>query len=226
MMQGGHHRTMGSRERAVVVGSGRGRTLATMVLRELRNGRLDRGLSGREIAHEAGISPAQYSRVERGQTDSVSIEQASALLAIVGLELSVRVFPAGEPIRDRAHAALIDRLRSRVHASLRVRTEVPFPGPSDRRAWDVVISGAGWRMGVEAETRPRDLQALDRRMALKLRDGDVESASLLLLDSRFNRDFMRAHGRTLAERFPVPGRRALACLANGADPGGGAVILL
>ena len=172
------------------------------------------------------MSGSQYSRIERGLTGGLSIEQASVLLAAVGLELSVRVYPAGEPLRDAAHAALIGRFRGVLHPTLRLLTEVPFPNPGDRRAWDVVILGTGWRHGVEAETRPRDRQALERRLALKLRDGDVSSMTLLLLDSRHNRDFVRANREILVERFPVPGRRTLELLRAGVDPGGNSIVLL
>ena len=217
---------MGTRERAVDVGAGRGRALTATVLGELRDARLDRGLGGTDIARATGISPAQYSRIERGLTESISIGQASVLLAAVGLELSVRAYPGGEPLRDAAHASLLERLRLRLHRSLRFHTEVPFPSPGDRRAWDAVIAGADWRHGVEAETRPRDRQALERRLALKLRDGDVGSISLVLLDSRYNRDFVRANREILVERFSVPGRRALELLGAGVNPGGNAIILL
>ena len=217
---------MGSRERAVDIGAARGRSMTAAVVGELRNARLDRGLGGRDIARATGLSPAQYSRIERGLTDSVSIERASVLLAAVGLELSVRAYPRGEPLRDAAHAALLERLRARVHRGLRFRTEVPFPAPDDRRAWDAVISGSTWRCGVEAETRPRDRQALERRLALKERDGDVTCVCLLLLDSSHNRDFVRANRDVFNERFPLPGRRALELLGAGVDPGGNAIILL
>jgi hypothetical protein len=156
----------------------------------------------------------------------LSIQQASTLLAAVGLELSIRTYPRGEPLRDAAHVALLERFRVRIHRTLRFRTEVPFPAPDDRRAWDAVVYGAAWRHGVEAETRPRDRQALERRLALKLRDGDVTSMSLLLLDSRHNRDFVRANHEVLLERFPVPGRRALELLGAGANPAGDSLILL
>jgi hypothetical protein len=159
-------------------------------------------------------------------TSSVTIQQASVLLAAVGLDLSVRAYPSGEPLRDAAHVALLDRFRARIHRSLRFNTEVPFPSPDDRRAWDAVVSSRTWRVGVEAETRPRDRQALERRLALKQRDGDVTSLVLLLLDSRHNRDFVRASREVVAERFPVSARRALELLGTGVDPGGNAVILL
>jgi transcriptional regulator with XRE-family HTH domain len=217
---------MGAHERRIDAGAARGRTLTANVLADLRTCRLDRGLSGADIAKAVGISPSQYSRIERGLTESVSIEQASVLLAAVGLELGVRAYPGGEPLRDAAHAALIDRFRAEMHRSLRVLTEVPFPAPGDRRAWDIVVVGRDFRHGAEAETRPRDRQALERRLALKLRDGDVTSMSLLLLDSRHNRDFVRANLDAMSERFPVPGRRALELLRAGVDPGGNSIILL
>jgi transcriptional regulator with XRE-family HTH domain len=217
---------VGARTRRIDAGAARGRAASTAVLAELRAGRIDRGLSGADVAQAVGISPSLYSRTEQGVAGPLTIERASVLLAAVGLDLSVRVFPAGEPLRGAAHAALLDRFRSRLHRSLRFATEVPFPPPGDRRAWDAVVSGHGWRLGVEAETRPRDRQALERRLALKSRDGDIDRMALLLLDSRHNREFIRAHGDAMADRFRVQGRRALELLGAGADPGGNAIILL
>lgn len=200
--------------------------MTAKILDEIRAGRLDRGLAGLEIARAVGISAAQYSRIERGLSHGLTIQRASELLGVVGLELAAQAYPSGEPLRDRAHAALLDRLRVRLHPSLRFRTEVPFPDPRDRRAWDAVVAGPGWRNGVEAETRPRDRQALERRLALKLRDGDVTHLTLLLLDSRHNRAFVRAHGDVLRDAFPLPGSRALELLAAGVDPGASAIVLL
>jgi transcriptional regulator with XRE-family HTH domain len=217
---------MATRERPVDVGAGNGRRLVADVARELRQARLDRGLSQDRVGSAVGLSGSRVSRLERGLDDSLTFDQAARLLAVVGLELSVRAYPGGRPIRDSAHAALIGRLRSRLHRSLRLRTEVPLPVSGDQRAWDAVISGHGWLLGVEAETRPRDLQALERRLALKRRDGGVEHVVLLLTDSRHNRDLVRAYGRDLAESFPVPGRRALELLVAGVDPIGSAVLLL
>jgi transcriptional regulator with XRE-family HTH domain len=217
---------MASRGRRVDLGAERGRELTAMVLRELRAGRLDRNLSGADVAAAIGCSASQYSRSERGLTGGATIEQISAALAAVGLELAVRVYPGGTPLRDAAHAALIDRLRARCHRSIRVMTEVPLPGRMDQRAWHVVLAGSRWRRPFEVETRPRDRQALERRIALKERDGGLAGVSLVLLDSRHNREFVRIHEAALLERFPVPARDALAALRAGSDPGAGSVILL
>jgi hypothetical protein len=121
---------------------------------------------------------------------------------------------------------LLDRFRAQLHHSLRFRTEVPFPEHGDLRAWDAVVAGRGWRLGVEAETRPRDRQALERRLAMKLRDGEVDHLALLLLNSRHNREFLRDSLEVLRERFPVPGSRALQQLATGMEPEGSSIILL
>ena len=80
--------------------------------------------------------------------------------------------------------------------------------------------------GVEAETRPNDLQALDRKLALKERDGGADWVVLLLLDSRHNRAFLAAHGDILRARFPLDGRRALELLGAGAPLGRNAIVVL
>ncbi len=56
--------------------------------------------------------------------------------------------------------------------------------PGDRRAWDARIVVGGRRAGCEAEMQLLDLQALERRLALKLRDGDVEILLLVVAEHR------------------------------------------
>jgi transcriptional regulator with XRE-family HTH domain len=204
-----------------------GREAADLVRRELRAGRLDRNIAGKDVAAAIGLSPAQYSRLERGLTETFSIEHAAMALDAVGLRLAVRVYPGGPPIRDSAQTSLLGRLRPRCHVSIRILTEVGMPIPGDLRAWDAVLIGSGWRHRVELETRPRDYQALARRITLKARDsGEVGGVSLVLLDSRYNRDFIKLHQAALAATFPVPAAVALAALRAGTDPGAGSVILL
>ena len=138
----------------------------------------------------------------------------------------IRPYPSGDPIRDAVHAALLERLHARCHHSIVWRTEVPLPIPGDLRAWDATAVCAAFRAGIEAETRLRDVQALDRRIALKERDGGMDRVILLVLDSRSNRAALHSHGSQLLLRFPVGGQRALELLSAGADPGGNALILL
>lgn len=74
--------------------------------------------------------------------------------------------------------------------------------------------------------RPNDLQALERRLGLKQRDGGVDHVVLLLADTKDNRRLARAHADALRARFPLPGRRAMALLEAGAELPADALVLL
>jgi transcriptional regulator with XRE-family HTH domain len=224
-----HAAGMAIRRRRVDLGDVRGRELVALVAREFLMARTNAGLSQSRVASSVGLSRSQYGRIEAGRSANLSIATAARIAAVLGLKLSVRLFPESEPIRDAAHAALIDRLRRRCHRSLRFRTEVPLPGPNELRAWDATVEGfsrATVRGGIEAETRPIDVQALERKLALKERDGAVDWMILLLADTRHNRSFLRGPGEVLRARFPLPGPRALELLSAGADPATSAIILL
>ena len=216
---------MGSRERAIDAGAARGRELRHRVSAEARSVRLAGGISQADLAGPLGLSRSQLSRIERGLSP-LDLEVAARLFALLGHELSVRAYPVGDPIRDAAQASLIDRLRAASHPSIRWRTEVPFPDPGDLRAWDMTGQAPEVRIAVEAESRPRDLQALARRLALKIRDGGFERLILLVADTRTNREVMRAHPEWVAEHFPLPGGRALELLRAGVQPPENALIRL
>jgi len=194
-----------------------------------RIARVGAGLSLREAAAASGSSRSQIWRFERGEIDRVSISDLGAWFSVVGLDLVAKAFPAGDPIRDRAQLALLERLRSRLHPTLRLRTEVPLPIEGDLRAWDAEITGAKpnrWRARVEAETKIADGQALERRLALKLRDDPGGHLILLVSDTRSNRAALRSMGVGLRELLPLETRAILTALAAGRDPGmSGAVIL-
>jgi hypothetical protein len=166
------------------------------------------------------------SRAERGLVPGARLIEVAELLSVVGLDLSCRAYPAGQPIRDAGHVALLAAFRSRLHRSLRWATEVPLPLPGDQRAWDAMVTGPDWRYGVEAETRPTDAQALERRLALKQRDGDVSGVLLVLPQTRAAADFVRAAATGLVDAFPVPSKRALELLGAGIDPSGNAIVVV
>jgi transcriptional regulator with XRE-family HTH domain len=224
---------MAIRERRVDIGLARGQELISTITRELASARRNAALSQAIVADRVGISPSQYSRIERGLSPNVAIPTLAKIAAILGLDLSIRLYPSGDAVRDAAQIALLERFRHRLHPSLEFRSEVPLPARGDRRAWDGVLRGfripegrGSVRGGVEAETRPRDVQALERRLALKQRDGGVDWLILLLADTRNNRTFVAGAGASLRARFPLDGRRALELLAVGVDPALNAIILL
>lgn len=217
---------MGSRERPVDVGAASARAILARLAAEIRSARHQAGLSQNSVAAGVGISRSQVSRIERGRTPDLTIDMAARVFAVLGLVMRVQVFPSGDPIRDAAQAALLERLRVCLHRSFRWLTEVPLPIPGDLRAWDATACNATARIGIEAETRLRDLQAVERRTALKERDGGMDRVVLLVANTRHNREVVGAHSDALSARFPIPGPRALELLRAGADPGGNALILL
>jgi len=153
------------------------------------------------------------------------LEFLGAYCAVLGLDLVLRTYPAGDPIRDRAQLALLERFRTRLHAILEWRTEVPLGIEGDLRAWDAVIKGPGWRIGVEAETALDDVQAVERRLALKRRDGDVDHVILLIAETRRNRRALAATPASFGD-LPLHTRELLAALAVGRDPGQSGIVVL
>ena len=95
----------------------------------------------------------------------------------------------------------------------------------DLRAWDAMIRGVDWRRPAEAETVVDDIQALERRLALKVRDDDVDGVILVIADTRRNRLALAAAPSSFSA-FDRNARRVLSALAIGRDPGGSSLILL
>jgi transcriptional regulator with XRE-family HTH domain len=218
---------MATVERTADLAARRTATILRSMGEEVRNGRLARGLSQMEIAKAATIRQATVSQIERGERPTASVRDLAHLLASVGLELSVRAYPAGPPVRDAAQRALLERLRARVAPTLNWRYEVPLPIPGDQRAWDAVIDLPDARVAVEAETRVRDVQALQRRISLKCRDDpDIALVLILLAATRSNRAVMRAEAMAFRAEYPLPAREMLACLSKGRAPEASGVVLL
>jgi hypothetical protein len=148
------------------------------------------------------------------------------MAAMLGLDIPLRAYPNGDAVRDAAQLALLARFRAQLPANVRHRTEVPLGIGGDRRAWDEVVQAVDWSLAVEAETRIRDVQALNRRIALKCRDGGVDRVLLLVADTRHNRHVLRLAADEFAAAFPIRGRDALEALLAGRRPAGSSVVLL
>jgi transcriptional regulator with XRE-family HTH domain len=192
---------------------------------ELRLARVGANLSQGDVGKACGLSHAAIGRIERGDNQTIDIVTLARVLAVVGFDLSVRAYPHATAQRDAAHAALLERLHVLLPIDLPWNTEVPFPNPGDLRSWDARTRVRRLRVAIEAETRVRDGQELQRRLTQKRRDGGADRLILLLADTRNNRVFMRDYGATLASVFPAPGATALEALQRGDDPGD-AIILL
>lgn len=194
--------------------------------REVREARLNAGLSQLIAARAVRMSHAQLGRIERGEIRGLTVDQAARACAAVGLKLVVRAYPDAEPIRDAAHVALLGRFRSLLPAGVGWQTEVPLPNPRDLRAWDAQVAFSNGLAAVEAETRLRDVQALERRMGLKQRDGDVDLVILLVNDTAPNRRALRSARASLRTSFPLDGRAILEAIRAGHAPPGSGILVL
>jgi hypothetical protein len=192
---------------------------------DLREARVTAGLGQRAAGAAAAMSHTQFGRIERAELPNLTVEQLSRAATAVGLRLVVRTYPDGDPVRDAAHRALLERFRRLLPAGTTWRTEVPLPIPGDRRALDAVASLAGRRIAVEAETRLADIQALERRLALKRRDGGIEVLVLLVADTRANRRALAVHRGALRSSFPADGRTLRLALGRGELPTSSGLIL-
>ena len=173
------------------------------------------------------MSGAQVSRVERGCVAKPTVDQLSRIAAVLGLVLSLKLYPGGVAIRDAGHLALIARFAARLLGVLRLRREVPLPVPDDQRAWDAMIDGRGPRCAVEAEVHLHDAQELARRISLKLRDDPtVDRVILIVARSAHNRAVLREHREALREQFPLDGAAILAFLRRGEVPPASGILML
>jgi transcriptional regulator with XRE-family HTH domain len=186
-------------------------------------------LSQAAVGRAIGSSHARVGRFERGEVAFPDLAFLSAYCAVLGLDLVVRAYPAGDPIRDRAQLNLLQRMRVRVDPVVRWRTEVPLGIEGDLRAWDAEVTGGAlgpWRARIEAETRIVDAQALERRLNLKARDDPAGHVILLVLDTRANRSALHAMREGMRDRFPLDSRAILAALREGRDPGASGIVVL
>jgi hypothetical protein len=172
------------------------------------------------------MSHSEFGRIERAELLELGVNQLSRACAAVGLRLVVRAYPDADPVIDRAQLGLLGRFRARLPPKTRWLTEVPLEIPGDRRAWDAVVRLPNGRFVVEAETRLRDIQALERRVALKIRDGGDPVAILLVSDTATNRRALAMHGELLRQRFPLNGRAILRALEAGQPPRGSGILVL
>lgn len=195
------------------------------VLAELDHARRVAGLSFDAIGRACGRDGSTVARTIGGVTVRPDLRDLACFASVVGMDLSLRVYPTDAPIRDIAHLRLLGRLRDELAPDLTWTSEVPVTDqPTDRRSWDAVVGGAGWQFGVEAETVLADLQALERRLALKVRDGQLDGLVLLVAMTRGNRRALAAADAALAG-FPTPGRTILAALRAGRRPPGSGIVV-
>ncbi len=216
---------MATVDRAQAMGKRNASKIQQRLADELRGARLAAGLSQGHVAAVAGTSQSQFSRIELAQAAGATIDEVARCCAALGLRLDVKTFPVGSPVRDAGQLRLLERLRKEVHARWRWASEVLIGQSGDMRAWDVFLSGPG-TVGIDAETRLFDLQALQRRCEAKSRDSGADRVVLLVAGTHRNRRILRDHREALRSTFPADTAETLGALRAGVLPERSGLILL
>jgi transcriptional regulator with XRE-family HTH domain len=194
---------------------------------ELSEARKSAGLSQESLASAIERSQSDLSRLERlVDVDRVSFVEIAEAASLLGLELSAGLHLVGDPIRDKGHQALIKRFRALLSSAFRVFAEALLPGAGDRRSWDLLLRLTDQVIGVEVETRIRDMQALVRRMHQRERDGGADEILLVLAATKTNRMLLSELVTALGPNFATSPRVILRALRNGERLPGSGVILL
>ncbi len=150
-----------------------------------QDARRQAGLTQLQVAAAAGTSQMEISRIERGASAHGPAETLCRIAAVVGLRLSMELYPEGPAVRDAAQLSGLATLRFRAHNSFVWRHEVPVTNdPDDRRAWDAELSRPGVLIHVEFEVNLVDMQAVERRLTLKKRDGRPGSLIVVVRSTR------------------------------------------
>ena len=96
----------------------------------VRRLREDAGLTCAAVAEAAGLHPSYIGLIERGER-APGIEALTAIAAVLGSDLSVRLFPTTGPrIHDRIQAAMEEALLRVLHARWIASPEVPVVRPA------------------------------------------------------------------------------------------------
>ncbi len=221
-------RLMGTRESRRQRGRRSGLFLVARTIRELREARITANVSQPALARELDWSQARLWRMENGKLADAGVVTLSEMAAALGLALSVNLYPAGDPIRDRGQQALGHRFDATLSARWQVTSEALLPG-GGHRAWDRLLrlrDVPTHLVGADLETRIRDIQHLVRRTRLRERDGQVDAVLVVLSDTAANRRLVDELRSALGSDYGTRPREILRYLRAGTRlPGSGVVLL-
>jgi transcriptional regulator with XRE-family HTH domain len=219
---------MPTRETRLLRGRRRGRELVRRRIAELRQLRLSLGVGQTQMAGALSCSVSQLWRLEAGDVGAVTVTRLAEMASVLGHEISLGLHPIGDPIRDKGQQALAHRFDALLSEAWQSTSEVLLPLTGDRRAWDKLLRLAGndYRVGVDLETRIRDIQELTRRTRLRERDGGVDAIPIVLSDSSTNRRLVDELRVTLGRDYTTSPRSILAGLRGGRRLAGSGVVVI
>jgi transcriptional regulator with XRE-family HTH domain len=189
---------------------------------QIRDLRVEAGITQSALAAAGGIDPAHLSRIEHGLTQP-SIDVLVAIGAALGGDLGVRIFPGTGPrIKDRLQAPMIEALIRQLDPRWTATPEVAVP--KVRGFIDLALGLRDGTNGVacEAQSELRSIDTVVRRALEKsdaLRDlgiaGTRVSPMLLIRSTTATRNIVRTFSGTLGAAFPARVESTLAALRGG-----------
>ena len=217
---------MSNRTRPLYEATRLSRWMLDQVGRELRLARISAGMRQIDVARPLGTSKSRVCRVEHGHVMSLNMGDLARHAAAVGLKPSLRLYPLGRRLLDRAQLELLERFRRRIHPAWTWETEVPMPIHGDLRSGDCRITVPRCAILVEAYTRLSDWQAQTASAARKKRDLEADRLIILLAATHANRRAAWEAASVARGSFPLRTKETLAALAEGRDPGADAIVFL
>lgn len=217
----------------------RRRAVGRVIAEQLREARLEPGLSLDAVARAAGLDPSHLLRIER-QERLPSLPALVAIATALGRDVSIRLYPsAGPRIRDHIQARMIEALLEVLHPRWLARLEVPVYRPV-RGVIDVLLQDRETQTLVagEGHSQLRAVEHLLRRAAEKA--DAVPSARgwpwtdtlapppvsrlLLLRNTAANRALVHDLPATFRAAYPFPSRDAYEALTGPAPWPGPALV--
>jgi transcriptional regulator with XRE-family HTH domain len=185
---------------------------------DVRNARADRGLTLKQVAHRAGVSPDTARRIERGDAGA-ELDTLCAVGAAVGLDLVLQDYPANPPsLRDSGQLIVASYLCSVAHPSWKPQLEVSAGDHGE--AIDVGLFGAAeildvevdrlildWQRQYRRNTQKRDYLAAQHRRQVRL--------VMAIEDTVRNRNAVEPHLALIREALPAGTRQVLRSLRSG-----------
>ena len=199
-----------------------------------RDLRIDAGASLRAVAERAGIDFGYLAQVERGDREP-SISVLAAIAEVLGVDLSMRLYPNTGPIvRDHIQARIVEELLRIAHPRWRRLTEVPVYKPARGRI-DVVLHDPQPAVVVATEVHSQ-VRRLEQQLGwARLKAESMPSADfwrfadsptvgqlLVIRSTRATRELARRFETTLRAAYPAPAAEVFAAVTgDGTWPGDG-----
>lgn len=198
--------------------------------KELKQVRLEAGMSLRDVGRAVGIDPSHLSRVEAGARD-LSAASLIAIAAVLGHDVSTRLYPSSGPrVRDHIQVRMLETVMAAAHPRWHARLEVPVYEPVygvidivlQDRLTDDLVSGEGHSAltAVDAQLRwaAQKTDALPSARGWPWTDAPAAPRTCRLLVLRSTaamRDLVRQLPETFAAAYPASSADARAALVGG-----------